>query len=187
MDDLIAFLRARLDEDELWAMEASRRHDSQAHPGGVHWQWVNPETDTPVTVDPSRGPFLTDEEESYRFSLRSKEQFPTGSVGLLPQFAIHSAEEIPFAAAGHIVRHDPARVLAEVDAKRRVLASYAQAVRVRDEAMEWVKEPVFTDPGAAGIERWNDARDVAHFLDPVVRLLALPYASHPDYRDTWRP
>ena len=172
MDDLIAFLRflhARLDDDQLWAVEASRRDEGQAQPGGVHWQWVEPETDVAVEPDPSRGPMLTDEAENFRFSLRSVEEFPTSYSGTLPQFAIHTAEEVPAAVAGHIARHDPARVLAEVDAKRRMLAIHHP----------YVPEPDQACLGCAGGIVWTDC--------PVLRLLALPYASHPDYRAEWRP
>ena len=91
--------------------------------------------------------------------------------------------------AEHIVRHDPARVLAEVDAKRRILASYTEAVLVRDEATQWAMSPspVITNPGADGVERWTRARDAAFFLEPAIRLLAQPYASHPDYDEAWCP
>ena len=83
----------------------------------------------------------------------------------------------------------PARVLAEVDAKRRILASYTEAVLVRDEATQWAMSPspVITNPGADGVERWTRARDAAFFLEPAIRLLAQPYASHPDYDEAWRP
>jgi hypothetical protein len=73
----------------------------------------------------------------------------------------------------HIARHDPARVLREADAKRRIL----------DEI----------------IPRMNDMDDQIHAefgvgpMDPstyetlgLLRLLALPYADHPDYRAEWR-
>ncbi|TXS23100.1 hypothetical protein EAO70_04830 [Streptomyces sp. adm13(2018)] len=55
----------------------------------------------------------------------------------------------------------PARVLAEVDAKRRRLELLADA-----------------------IHRGHDDYDIATELLP---LEALPYADHPDYQDTWRP
>jgi len=55
--------------------------------------------------------------------------------------------------ADHIARWDPARVLAECEAKRRLIA-------LGEKDSYW---------------------------DDVLRLLALPYADHPDYRDEWRP
>ena len=61
--------------------------------------------------------------------------------------------------AAHIVRHDPARVLREVEAKRQLL----------DEAMSI----------------WNSDAEGAGLT--ILRLLALPHADHQDYREEWRP
>lgn len=58
------------------------------------------------------------------------------------------------AYAVHIARHDPARILAECEAKRAIVA--------------------------------YDHVDLATYID-MTRLLALPYADHPDYREEWRP
>ncbi|GAQ52087.1 DUF6221 family protein [Streptomyces acidiscabies] len=71
--------------------------------------------------------------------------------------------------AAHITRHDPARVLREVDAKRQMLAIHRP----------YVAEPGQACLGCAGGIEWETC--------PVVRLLALPYADHPDYREEWRP
>jgi uncharacterized protein DUF6221 len=67
----------------------------------------------------------------------------------------------------HIARHDPARVLRDVEATRRILGEHDTegwkiGDRVRD--CQWNKRPCTT-----------------------LRLLALPYSDHPDYRDDWRP
>lgn len=59
--------------------------------------------------------------------------------------------------AEHIALHDPKRVLAEVDAKRRV------------------------------VDEGDTSYDGADEYRRVLALLALPYASHPDYREEWRP
>lgn len=66
----------------------------------------------------------------------------------------------------HVVRHDPANVLADLAAKRGI---------VEMATPEWSDdgEPV----GGGYVEAWWD----------TVRLLALPYADHPDYREEWRP
>jgi uncharacterized protein DUF6221 len=65
--------------------------------------------------------------------------------------------------AQHIARHDPARILREVEAKRRIIIEH---------------HPV--DP--------CDAHDVAlgTISCDTLRLLALPYADHPDYDERWR-
>lgn len=67
--------------------------------------------------------------------------------------------------AAHITRHDPARVLAEVDAKREV-------VRLAERAYDY--HETFTNGFAAAMEH-------------ALRLFALPYADHADYREEWRP
>ncbi len=68
------------------------------------------------------------------------------------------------ALAPHFARHDPARVLAECDAKRRI------------------------------IERWVHQAEIHLQVDLeqthgwwTLCLLALPYADHPHYRPEWRP
>ncbi|MGW4703253.1 DUF6221 family protein [Streptomyces sp. NPDC004285] len=121
MDDLIAFLRARLDDDAELALAASP------------------------------GPWHPDEEHD--------EVLAVDDVTVAEGFAL-SGRQLR-ATVDHIARHDPARVLAEVDAKRRRLDQIAEAI-------------------AAG----HDSYDLAAVLLP---LEALPYADHPDYQDTWRP
>lgn len=178
MDDLVRWLTACLDEDELWATEASRRDDGPVHEGGVHWQWVEPETSAPVVPDPSRDELLTDDAGNFQFGLWSVEEFPTKFVGPLPSFAIPSAEEVPASVAGHIIRHDPARVLREIDAKRRIIA---QCVYWNERAaQEAVDPPKYPQPGL-------DLGLLLDAMNPVLRLLALPYADRPGYRAEWAP
>jgi hypothetical protein len=69
----------------------------------------------------------------------------------------------------HIVRWDPARVLAECEAKRRIVDKCVPRVEI-------------TDMGSADRQFIPGPPDMA-----LLRLLALPYADHPDYRDEWRP
>lgn len=71
------------------------------------------------------------------------------------------------ADAVHIARHDPARVLAEVAAKRRILNELLPQLRANDECVT---------------SQWDADSDTAGDL---LRLLALPYADHPDYDPDW--
>jgi len=71
--------------------------------------------------------------------------------------------------AEHIARHDPKRVLAEVDAKRRILAEYANALNRRKQ------HPDMASAGALLT------------MVRVVKLLAVPYANRDGYREEWRP
>lgn len=61
---------------------------------------------------------------------------------------------------------DPARVLAEVDAKRRIVEL-------------WEREN-----GERHLHAEGEAR--AWLMDEVLQALALPYAEHPDYDPAWR-
>ncbi len=66
----------------------------------------------------------------------------------------------------HIARWDPARVLAECEAKRRIISDYQRYVAERRRAMGG----------------WDTEGD-----STVMKALALPYADHLDYRQEWRP
>jgi hypothetical protein len=66
--------------------------------------------------------------------------------------------------SSHIARHDPARVLADVAAKRAILAQYRNV-------STWCWDMRTKHPG-----------DVLH---ETLRHLATPYALHPDYDPTW--
>jgi hypothetical protein len=156
VEDLVNFLRARLDEDEQVAREASRRMRDGWTPTGEHWQWVEPDRDQVLTLDPVAEECLND---YGRADLRSVEEYPVGSdLGDLPHFVVRS-EEVRTLDAMHIARWDPARVLAEVEAKRRML----------DELAALDGDPV----NGLAITR-------------MVHLLTLPYAEHPDHRTEWQ-
>lgn len=62
----------------------------------------------------------------------------------------------------HIARWDPTRVLADCEAKRRIVEECAQRI---DDPVSYYDSPGF-------------GRD-------VLRLLAQPYADHPDYNPEW--
>jgi hypothetical protein len=62
---------------------------------------------------------------------------------------------------------DPARVLAKCEAKLRIVEEVEEH-RDYTYATDW------------------DLRQTAKFLDDILRILAQPYADHPDFRDEWR-
>ena len=78
--------------------------------------------------------------------------------------------------AAHIARHDPARVLAEVDVKRRALDEYVATGEAMDQA--------FRDNNTAG---YNSASAERKVLERIIRREATVHADHPDYREGWRP
>jgi hypothetical protein len=83
-------------------------------------------------------------------------------------WTVGNADELD---AAHIARHDPARVLREIDAKRQVLDWYQQRAAVDSRG---------EDP--------DDYENVTgSTLETVVQILALPYADRPGYREEWRP
>lgn len=94
----------------------------------------------------------------------SSEYVMRATDGLSPVVAeLHSATN-----AAHIARHDPARVLADVQAKRAIVdLLYKATIR-----LPW--PPAWSEPYALGLEE-------------AARHLAAVYADHPDYDEKWRP
>ena len=127
MDDLVAFLTAMLDADEVAAKGAAVPNDENG--GGEIWE-VSPAGG----VDGAHGPVY----------------FHDGGIPTAEQDA-------------HIARHDPARVLAEVAAKRAILAEFEEA---------------------RGLHSRRDEVAALYFS---LRQLAAVYATHPAYRPEWKP
>jgi hypothetical protein len=69
----------------------------------------------------------------------------------------------------HIARHDPARVLREIDSKRRIVDAHE-------------RRPMSSGETADCAQCWG-----AVWPCPTLRLLALPYEARPGYRPEWRP
>jgi hypothetical protein len=70
--------------------------------------------------------------------------------------------------ADHVAEHDPARVLREIEAKRQIVERYEELCAASKE------------DGLIG--------DVTEeYQDFLLRLLALPYADRPGFREEWRP
>lgn len=79
--------------------------------------------------------------------------------------------------AEHIVEHDPAQVLREIDAKRQILALHTSF-------------QVEGDPWAGcNTCSWRDEMEDlrVQWPCPTLRLLVLPYANRPGYQEKWRP
>ncbi|MGY1802416.1 DUF6221 family protein [Blastococcus sp. SYSU D00922] len=78
----------------------------------------------------------------------------------------------------HVSRHDPARVLAECNAKRRLVLA-CRDVR---------PDRAFLGARPEGLADFPLAPADQHQLAALtLALLALPYADHPEYRQEWRP
>ncbi|AVH60035.1 MULTISPECIES: DUF6221 family protein [Streptomyces] len=89
------------------------------------------------------------------------------------------ADGLNWLVAEHIARHDPARVLAEVDVKRQLIARGGPFCT--SDCDEPGNEPM--DPDT------NWTTPLEHHLDcaayEAAKLMALPYADHPDFDPAW--
>jgi hypothetical protein len=147
---LVAFLKARLDEDEKAARSALLGFDDEYG------------TDVTTLAVPDVV-WVASYHEVYGRSA----QWP--AEGKRDQKLITTGQPAATYPAEHIARHDPARVLVEVESKRRIVATFteldAHPNRLTYAFMQ---------------QQWVALR-------AVIAGLALPYADHPDYRDEWRP
>jgi hypothetical protein len=149
VSDLVAFLKARLDEDEAVAREA----------GGQRWRW-----------DHGFGAMCNDKDCPYGHLVADGE--PPTLLMEVHGFDIHQ----PWQGAEHIARWDPARVLAEVAAKRAILGIH-EPVSLAPKFHPEVR--VCARCGTVG-------EDEIDWPCDTVLALALPYADHPDYDPAWR-
>jgi hypothetical protein len=172
--ELLPWLREQVDEDERWARAASQAYpytagEARVPPDGVHWRWVTGDVWETAIPDPVVNEFVA--EHGYSCWLVTVEEWPSGTTGRpMPRSYANSIVEMDSAAAGHIIRHDPARVLAEVAAKRRILDEYERAFERRRAHPD--------DMASAG---------ALLALHGAVKLLALPFADRPGFREEWRP
>ena len=134
MSDLVAFLTARLDEDEAAAKVL----------GAVEGHWVV------VIPEGSAEPFLASETRG-----RAYLALPEPMLDYLMHFA----------------RHDPARVLREVEAKRAILGRHEPG-----------GDPADYDYGDAPC-----MEDERIWPCLTVRALAAVYSGHPDYDEAFSP
>lgn len=106
-------------------------------------------------------------DEDERIARRAGDTFrQIGETGVIVATEGDRAEECASAnwagVAEHVVRHDPARVLREIDAKRQMIDRYEE---VRPHGGDVTQE----------------------YQDFLLRLLASVYADRPGYREEWRP
>ncbi|WPP30014.1 MULTISPECIES: DUF6221 family protein [unclassified Streptomyces] len=73
----------------------------------------------------------------------------------------------------HVAEHDPARVLREINAKRRII--------------ELCAPPLVEVTGPGDMERSFVPGEGSPWGLDILKLLALPYADRPGYREDWRP
>lgn len=102
----------------------------------------------------------------------------------------------------HITRHEPTSVLARCEADRAIVEEHSRAYVLREDLPPELT-PVETSRrsdsavvevhfGTGGVELMNYQTYRERFMEPAppsktLRLLALPHATHPDYREEWKP
>lgn len=157
MADLVQWLTACLDEDERIAREAPSAIGSAGHSDGA---WADPQAR-----------WVADHHLVMRRPLTGDEE-----VRIVADCAAFGGPP----AAVHIAAHDPARVLREVDAKRRIVEIHRVVGGFEDEDM--------TDLGSGCSECGYPAEygDRGGWCE-TLRLLALPYEDRPSYQEAWRP
>lgn len=148
--DLVAFLKARLDEDAAIALRASEP---------AAWMELNrqprPTWYVQYWADPDRAVIVADPQSS-SYSI----------VATLEGDDEADAE----ARTAHIARHNPARALREVAAKRSAIEEYESVVESMDDY----------DPDGMG-------RAMVSSLRGVLEAAASVYADHTDCQEGWKP
>lgn len=151
-DELVAFLLARLDEDEAVARAADSTEWTAATEVGDHANYGVVTAAAASTL----------------------QRLDDGSLLTSPgdEVVAFCGRDVGELRARHVGRHDPARVLADVSAKRRIVRTVAPAVLAMDEQIS---------------REWDGAlRSLDDTADFLLRLLAVPYDTHPDFREAWK-
>lgn len=166
MDDLVRFLLDRIAEDEDAARAAS---------AGGRWRYSDGDSVGAWTLY----------DEHWRIAdlvlyRRGEYDYEERMPAFRPPYYVDAD-----ANGSHIARHDPARVLAECEAKRRILELHPTHEQLPYRAvggeMYRPPDPYYCDCQCPdGIIYGKEPCDTKRFL-------ALPYADHPSYRQEWAP
>lgn len=156
-DDIVAFARARLDEDESDAQDASSRSADWERAETPPARWGR---DEPAPEILSGGRLYMTFEEDKGAPL----------------------------AVDHVLRHDPARVLRGVEAKRRILDDLDAAASELEHAI--VRARTTNGRGDELGERDDRERVIRKrvkyaTLGRVVEDLIAEWSTHPEYRTEW--
>lgn len=163
---IVEFLEARLTEDEAVAKEPHHQN------WDLYPYWFRPNGE-----DPAEG------------SVIAAERVPDGALSGLIRY-ITGPEEIDLADAAHVARHDPARVLREVAAKRAVMSRHREVKE--DDELGWMWSRYASDHNrsqpCAGCGVWGDPDlPVTDRVEdcPELHALASVYADHSDFNPDW--
>ncbi|MFF8910178.1 DUF6221 family protein [Streptomyces olivaceoviridis] len=134
----------------------------------VQWLRAQLDEDERIARAATPGPWEQDEPERCDF-LRSGDGYVVDCGG----------SRAPRENAQHVARHDPARVLREIDAKRQLLDEHKPD---RPKGRPNMERHCLTCTTA---QAWDETAREANCL--TLQLLALPYEDRPGYREGWRP
>jgi len=169
--DIAEFLAACLDEDEAVARDASWSDDSNVWTAAEHTRVYDRGT-----------PFERTEQEWY----------VVDSMDEAAVWHVRAQAADDGGVARLIARFDPARVLADIAAKRRILARHKPIPAVHAPG-SWQLPTGFTGPFAAYCELCSDCADpdggnntYEPWPCPEVRDHAAPYADRPGFKPEWR-
>ncbi len=159
-DALAEFMLARIAEDEEVARTAIRQHE------GVITKF---RSGRPAGVDDLPGETAADwnggsdwaDDGHFRNALWAGDGLVT---------IAEMDDEYDGATPAHVVRWDPARVLAECEAKRRIVAAYKMSMELVEGHPDFVM-----------------ATEVYLAHQEIVAYLAAVHREHPDYRSEWAP
>jgi rubrerythrin len=177
--DLAEFLLARIADEEAGAKAA----------GGAAWRFGAPNAEAEWNPDA----------EAWRTDYTGVSEAASGEVVVYDEGWPDEEQ------ARHIAHWDPARVLAECEAKRRIVEQHTPEFAT----VEWPHDQ--TGKGEAWVCRSCGNRDIDAWLNwrpamgeagvlpegvvppyvlapcSTLRVLAQPFADHPDYRQEWKP
>lgn len=157
MEDLVRWLSAQLDEDQRIAREAAMAIGRTGYENGV---LVDPPARFGDDLAADGAQWAPSYHKVMRKRLKPDEKRRTvaecGGFGARP-------------VADHVAEHDPARVLREIDSKRKLVAAIVEAVEAFD-GMDPMTTLIDPDLG-----------------DDLLKQLAEPYDHRPGFQEEWRP
>lgn len=163
-DDLVRWLCTQLDEDERIARAASgstvvgEPGSWNSAPGGDEWEASRTDCDEDELL------------VALRPGLPRPPDVMSGKWGAVVDFKPAFEDprvSSPLPQFEHAARHDPARVLREIEAKRRILYLAVQLPKV-----------------TASTDMFDNNRDAWR---EVIKQLSVSYTDRPGYREEWRP
>lgn len=173
MTELTEFLTARLDEREALARAAHPgrwrlTHRRKDHGDGSHSEAYGIDSDTAVSMPLTTRGEMWDVETVVWIAEDRDYGYPEPGIDRREN-------------AECIADNNPAYVLADIAAKRRIIEFY-----IREDDISG------GHPYCAWCQPWDNDGNQSSYQPgdwpcDHLKLLALPFADHPDYREEWRP